>query len=91
MDADGTPRILQLAATISDSVAKVHDALAALGSASPSFDEDAPAVPTSLDEVRNIILDATSELQGLFSEPLEMFHQTSRASIPVQSGVYMWL
>lgn len=70
--------MLELAATISDSVAKLHQILTAAGQPSPSFDEDAPlAIPKEGSDAQDVILDATSELYDLLLGPLDLLFQKS--------------
>ncbi|KAL2756633.1 hypothetical protein ACRALDRAFT_1080807 [Sodiomyces alcalophilus JCM 7366] len=77
-NASSQPRILELASTISDSVAKLHQILTAAGQPSPSFDEDAPlAIPKEGSDAQDAILDATSELYDLLLEPLDLLFQKS--------------
>lgn len=74
------PRIIQLAATITLSVAKIQEVLNAQGVPSPSFDENASLDPLPVDvtEAQNAVLDATAELQDLLTEPLNIIHRSSR-------------
>ena len=72
------PKLRQLAAAIEAAVAKIQEALDAQGVPSPSFDEDAPALPSDIGEARDVVLDATAELQDLLTEPLNMIHRASR-------------
>lgn len=75
-------RIIQLARTISTSVAKIDAALAANGLPSPSFDEDAPAsyLPPEIWSAQDAILDATAELHDLLLEPLHLIKKHSGVS-----------
>ncbi|KAH6845706.1 S-adenosyl-L-methionine-dependent methyltransferase [Chaetomium sp. MPI-CAGE-AT-0009] len=73
------PKLRELAATIELAVAKIQEALDAQGAPSPSFDEDAPPLPSDIGEARDIVLDATAELQDLLTEPLNMIHRASRS------------
>ncbi|XXH01443.1 hypothetical protein Hte_007803 [Hypoxylon texense] len=74
------PRIIQLAATINLSVAKIQEVLNAQGVPSPSFDENASLDPLPVDvsSAQNAVLDATAELQDLLTEPLNIIHRSSR-------------
>ncbi|KAK0625348.1 S-adenosyl-L-methionine-dependent methyltransferase [Bombardia bombarda] len=65
-------RIMELAQTISASVAEIDKTLSALGLQSPSFDEDAPTEyrPREVSDARDVVLDATAELHDLLLEPL---------------------
>ncbi|KAI1078170.1 sterigmatocystin 8-O-methyltransferase [Whalleya microplaca] len=83
------PRIIQLAQTISTSVAKIDAALAANGFPSPSFDEDAPVgyLPSEISGAQDAVLDATAELQDLLLEPLHLIkkHSGSNNSVCLQA------
>lgn len=74
------PRIIQLAATINHSVAKIQEVLNAQGMPLPSFDENASPLPLPLDvaEAQNAVIDATAELHDLLTEPLNIIHRSSR-------------
>jgi hypothetical protein len=77
-----TPRIQQLAETISTSVAKIQEVLKAKGIESPSFNEDAPTnFPLEIFEAQSAVLDATSELNDLLMEPMSMIHSLGAVSI----------
>ncbi|KAI1089145.1 sterigmatocystin 8-O-methyltransferase [Rostrohypoxylon terebratum] len=82
-------RIIQLARTISTSVAKIDAALAANDLPSPSFDEDAPAgyLPPEILGVQDEVLDATTELHDLLLEPLHLIkkHSGSNNSVCLQA------
>lgn len=75
-----SPRIVQLAATIHHSVAKIQKVLDAQGAPSPSFDEDAPPLP-DIGEAQDDVLDATAELHDLLTEPLNLIHRSARVRI----------
>ncbi|KAM4056184.1 o-methyltransferase [Hirsutella rhossiliensis] len=64
-------RIVELAATISTSVAKLQQMLSDRGLASPSFDEEATnnRLPNEAHDVQDAVLDATAELHDLLLEP----------------------
>ncbi|KFA74602.1 hypothetical protein S40288_05826 [Stachybotrys chartarum IBT 40288] len=71
-----SPRMVQLAASISEAVAKLQEALQAKGVASPSFDEDAPiSLPKETIGLQDAILDATSELYDMLLEPMDLLFQ----------------
>lgn len=71
-----TARMIELAATISNSVAKLHEILSAKGLPSPSFDEDAPtSLPKEASDAQDAVLDATSELHDLLLDPLSLLFQ----------------
>ncbi|KAI0411471.1 hypothetical protein F5X98DRAFT_380733 [Xylaria grammica] len=56
-------RIVRLASTISDAVAKLDETLQSRGLPTPSFNEDAPtSLPEEALAMQSVILDATSEL-----------------------------
>lgn len=76
------PRIIQLARTISKSVAKIDAALAAKGLPSPSFHEDAPVgyLPPEISGAQDEVLDATAELHDLLLEPLHLIKKHSGVS-----------
>lgn len=73
-----TSRIVQLAATISLSVAKIQNALDEKGLPSPSFDENAPPLPGIISEAQSVVLDATAELHDLLTDPMSMIHRSTR-------------
>ncbi|KAF4629778.1 hypothetical protein G7Y89_g8370 [Cudoniella acicularis] len=80
MDANKSlPRIIQLATIISFSVAKIQESLDNQGAPSPSFDEHAPPLPVDIDEAQNAVLDATTELHDLLTEPLNILHRSARS------------
>lgn len=61
-----TARILELSSLISTATQQLHDSLNAQALPLPSFEEDVTlTLPSSLDAVRNTLLDATSELHDL--------------------------
>lgn len=72
------PRIIELAALIQKSVIKLQENLDAVGAPTPSFEENAPLLPTDVDEARDAILDATSELNDLLTEPINLIHRLAR-------------
>ncbi len=70
------PRILQLANTISASVANIHQVLAAKGIPPPTFDEDSVfSSPAEIAKDQDAVLDATAELHDLLLEPLNLIHR----------------
>jgi hypothetical protein len=70
-----TPRILELANSISSSVARIQEALSARNLPSPSFDENAPwALPKDLADAQEAVLEATSELRDLLQDPISLIH-----------------
>jgi hypothetical protein len=75
--------MVQLAASISEAVAKLQEALQAKGVASPSFDEDAPiSLPKETIGLQDAILDATSELYDMLLEPMDLLFQQGAVSFP---------
>jgi len=76
--ASPLPKLVQLAATINTSIAKIQEVLDSLGGPSPSFAEDAPPLPPGISEARDAVLDATAELHDLLTEPLTMIHRAAR-------------
>lgn len=82
------PRIVQLASTISDSVAKIQDILSTQGIPSPSFDEDAPvSFPIAASDARDAVLDAAAEIYDVLLEPLNLLYKQSGvifSSIPIR-------
>ncbi|KAK0712212.1 sterigmatocystin 8-O-methyltransferase [Apiosordaria backusii] len=74
INVNETTRIIQLAQTISKSVARINEILLAQGLPTPSFDEDAPAnyFPGEVSNARDAVLDATAELHDLLLGPLHL-------------------
>lgn len=71
MAGESLPRILQLAATITESVRTLQDTLLAKGLPTPSFDEHAEfSIPDEASSARDSILDASAELHDLLMDPL---------------------
>ena len=61
-----TSRILELSSLISTATQRLHNSLAAQNIPLPSFDEDVTLhLPSDLVDVRDTLLDATSELHDL--------------------------
>lgn len=70
------PRIVELAATISESVAKLQEILTSQGLPSPSFDEDGLTLyPDEASDARDAVLDASTELYDVMLEPLSLLFQ----------------
>ncbi|KAH8897336.1 S-adenosyl-L-methionine-dependent methyltransferase, partial [Thozetella sp. PMI_491] len=68
-------RMVQLAASITASVAEIQEFLSAHDIASPSFDEDAPlSLPREVSAAQNVVLDATAELHDLLLEPMSLLY-----------------
>jgi hypothetical protein len=76
------PRIIQLASTIKSSVATIQKVLDALGAPSPTFDENAPMLPPDIDEAKDVVLDATTELRDLLTDPMNIIHRSARVRLP---------
>lgn len=73
--------ILELAATISNHVSKLHETLVAQDIPSPSFLEDAkPRFPKEAWDARDEVLDAAAELYDLLLEPLTLLYKNHGAS-----------
>lgn len=71
-----TPRIMELASTIMTSVTQLQKILSSLNITTPSFDEDAPTtLPHEASDIRDAVLDATSELYDLLLDPLTLLHE----------------
>ena len=69
--SSNTPRIVQLAAQISASVAELQERLSAQGVLSPTFEEDSPPTfPADVSHLRTQVLEAIAELNEVLSEPL---------------------
>ncbi|KAJ4403640.1 hypothetical protein N0V82_010617 [Gnomoniopsis sp. IMI 355080] len=76
--AKTTPRIVELAAVISKSVAELQTVLESKGVPSPSFDEDAPTrLPDECNQAQDAVLDATKELYDLLLEPTTLILKNS--------------
>ncbi|KAK7745610.1 hypothetical protein SLS62_009788 [Diatrype stigma] len=73
---DATPRIVELAAKISTSVAELQASLSARGVESPSFAENSPPnLPSDVHHLRDDLLDATAELHEVLLEPLMLIYK----------------
>ncbi|KAI0976132.1 sterigmatocystin 8-O-methyltransferase [Xylaria arbuscula] len=78
---DATPKIVELAAKISSSVAELQDYLSAQGLESPSFDESSPPnLPSDVRQIRDDVLDATAELHEVLLEPLMLIYKFAGVS-----------
>ncbi|KAI5920336.1 sterigmatocystin 8-O-methyltransferase [Camillea tinctor] len=76
-----TPRIVELAAQISTSVAQLQERLSAQGVASPSFAEDNPqTLPADVSHLQDAVLDATAELHELLLDPLSLIFKFASIS-----------
>jgi hypothetical protein len=70
---NATPRTVELAAQISTSVAQLQERLSVQGAPTPSFDEDSPEnLPSDVADLKDAVLDATSELHELLLDPLAL-------------------
>ncbi|KAI0871506.1 sterigmatocystin 8-O-methyltransferase [Hypoxylon argillaceum] len=70
---ESATRIVRLASTISDTVAKIDEILQSRGLQTPSFNEDAPtSLPEEALAMQSVILDATSELHDLLLSPMAL-------------------
>lgn len=78
-----TPRIVELAAQISASIAELQERLSAQGVPSPTFDEDSPAsFPDNVSNLRTQVLDATAELHEVLMEPLMLVYKFAGVRLP---------
>lgn len=83
--AKTTPRIVELAAVISKSVAELQTVLESKGVPSPSFDEDAPTrLPDECNQAQDAVLDATKELYDLLLEPTTLILKNSAVSFSIK-------
>lgn len=81
---NNTPRIVELAAQISTSVAQLQEQLSAGGLPTPSFDESFPGTyPANVTQLRDAVLDASAELHELLLDPLMLLFKF--ASVCVRS------
>jgi hypothetical protein len=78
-----TPRIVELAAQISESVAQLQEQLADQGAPAPSFAEGSPEnLPADVSHLKDAVLDATAELHELLLDPLTLLFKFAAVSIP---------
>lgn len=78
-----TPRIVELAAQISTSVAQLQERLSAQGAPTPSFAEEGPeSLPPGVSHLKDAILDATAALHELLMDPLALIHKFAAVGIP---------
>jgi hypothetical protein len=78
-----TPRIVELAAQISTSVAQLQEYLSAQGAPTPSFAEDSPEdLPSDVSHLKDVVLDATAELHELLLDPLALLFKFAGVGIP---------
>ncbi|KAK8024993.1 S-adenosyl-L-methionine-dependent methyltransferase [Apiospora arundinis] len=76
-----TPRIIALAARISESVAALQDQLDSKGLSSPSFDENSPEMlPAEVAHLQDAVLDATSELHEMLLSPMSLLFKLGAIS-----------
>lgn len=81
--SSNTPRIVELAAQISASVAELQEHLSAQGVPSPTFDEDSPPfLPADVSHIRAQLLDATAELHEVLTEPLMLIFKFGAVRFP---------
>ena len=79
---DATPRIIELAAKISNSVAELQASLSARGVESPSFAENSPPnLPSDVHHLRDDLLYATAELHEVLLEPLMLIYKFAGVTI----------
>ena len=77
------PRIVELAALISNSVVELQEQLSAQGAPTPSFAEDSPEnLPADVSHLKDAVLDATAELHELLLDPLSLLHKFAAVSHP---------
>ncbi|KAF2648239.1 S-adenosyl-L-methionine-dependent methyltransferase [Lophiostoma macrostomum CBS 122681] len=75
------PRIVELAAQISNSVAQLEEQLSTKGLPSPSFAEDDPQdLPKDVSHLKDTLLDATAELHELLLDPLSLLFKFAAIS-----------
>lgn len=68
-----TPRIVEIVAQISTSVAQLQEHLSAAGVPTPAFAEDSPGnLPPEVSHIKDAVLDATAELHELLLDPLAL-------------------
>jgi hypothetical protein len=78
-----TPRIVELAAQISSTVAQLQEKLSAQGAPTPSFSENNPEkLPSNVFHLQDAILDATNELNELLLDPLSLLFKFAAVGIP---------
>lgn len=78
-----TPRIVELAAQISTSVAQLQERLLAQGAPTPSFAEDSPEhFPAEVSNLKDAVLDATAELHELLLDPMMLLFKFASISHP---------
>ncbi|KAI0505651.1 O-methyltransferase-domain-containing protein [Xylaria bambusicola] len=71
--SESATRIVRLASTISDTVAKLDEVLISQGLQTPSFDEDAAtSFPEEALAMQSVLLDATSKLHDLLLSPIAL-------------------
>lgn len=81
--SDATPRIVELAAQISTCVAQLQERLSAQGAPTPSFAEDSPEnLPADVADLKDSVLDATSEPHELLLDPLALLFKFASVRIP---------
>ncbi len=84
-----TPRIVELAAQISTSVAQLQEQLSAQGAPTPSFAEDNPeTLPANVSHLKDAVLDATAELHELLLDPILLLFKFASVSLPLTLDSY---
>lgn len=83
---NSTPRIVELAAQISTSVAQLQERLSAQNVPSPSFSEDGPStspenLPADVSNLKDAVLDSTAELHELLLDPMSLLFKFASVSI----------
>jgi hypothetical protein len=78
-----SPRIVELAATISASVSQLQELLSSQGVPSPSFTENSPErLPANTIHLQDAVLDATTELHELLMEPVRLIFKFCAVRAP---------
>lgn len=81
--SNNMPRIVELAAQISNSVNELQERLTAQGAPSPSWAEDSPeCLPANVSNLQDAVLDATAELHELLMEPLMLIFKFASVRLP---------
>lgn len=77
MSANGTtPRLIELAATLTEALRAIQETLESQGRPLPSFAEDAPTTfPREIDDARDTALDAAAEIYDLLLEPMTLIYK----------------
>ena len=81
------PRILGLASIISTSIATFHELLIANNQPLPSFEADNHwSLSEELEEARNAVIDAATELRDLLLEPADLLRMYARVCVTICKG-----